>query len=295
MHQRLIDNLDKALHGISKFMDVVGEITKKIREKLKGEVPTDIRSILLECRVQLRKSLDCANVYMKRVERLYKFADLSTADVNKIKSAINSDDFEDYMAYIKQISRYIEQVDKLYSDFKEIHDKAAAACEKGRTKAEVQIKQHHNVGGGNRRAGTALKVLGTVSAVGGVAGLATVAGIFTAGIGAPIVLGIAAVTAGGAAAAGAGVAAGGVALSRHGEQARSSTEYNSKTDFLSQVKNSFDLMVDIAREVDLAMYESSKIVLDMKLSAEVAGKADRCKLVIAQEFKHLVEGFKVMV
>ena len=110
-----------------------------------------------------------------------------------------------------------------------------AESKKGGTDIKAQFEQDQAQAVGKKKAGAALTALGVIAEDGGVAGLATVAGIFTAGIGASIILGIAAATAGGA--AGAGTAAGGLALGKKGDKSRNESEV--------AIKN-YSMILDIA-------------------------------------------------
>ena len=297
----VLEKLNVAFNGVQSFTGIIGELIKMIREQLDGDIETYFRDILLQCKEQLRESLDCAAVYMKRVERLYKFANLPEDDVKKIKTAIEVEkNFDDYTAFIQQIWYYMKQIDKLHKTFEVIHVKATATCEKGRTEAEEKRKHQQELCKAQleekkdkENTGFALKLIGMTTGVGGVVAL-TAFSFLTAGIGAPIVFGV--VAAAGTTAAGVGIAAQGVAMENEGKQSQSMIEQKKRTEeFLGKVKESFHKMIGYAENVDEAMRKAKTIVKDIKLSIKnvEAAKEDakESHFALLRQFQQFVEGF----
>lgn len=283
-----INKLEKAFDIILRCIDKVEEAVQKI----KGNSDINIKLALRECDLLLHKVLQNADAFLERADSMYKFAILTTKEEEDITKAIESGDTKDYNAYLEQIVNYLDQIETLYKDFKEINATAREKCTAGLKASNTQLEDLKAQG--NSQGGEKAFKIGAAVAVGGVLGLATVVGFFTWGIGTPVVLGIAGTTASGTAIGGGIVSYTGKVIKDDAEKYKKSSEFETKSEFLDEMLKYFDEFNTKAGTAYLSTREAKITINAMQANYENVKKSETSDstTTFVKQFKMLVENFR---
>lgn len=231
--------------GISELQSCFEEVIQQIRhtltvlDELEGDV-VDLKLNVLECRTLLSKAYNCACLFMDRVEKCLEYGDLKQQRRNEIKENARNGDFTKAISYLNQLRRFFEQCGTCYTAFEGFNNSAISLS----GKSVVICNDKKGECSGGQTTTTAGKVLMGLGVAAGVGGLAAVAGIFTFGIGTPLVLGAAA-TATGVGGTGA-VIAGNAVRSRGEHYTRLEQEFR-------KIGAKFEKMRDVAGTMDEKM------------------------------------------
>ena len=263
------DTLGACASSVEKLSVLTSGLIEKIKNtlddinSLEADV-TELKDKLLKCRSLLAKSQITASTLVKRMSKCVEYGHLNEEEKTKMctlveKAFIENDKCKELNSYINQLYRYLEQCKKCYETFAKYYKDAIDSCSDGRIDCEKKKKDAAK-GESQMNAGRRAAVgAGVVAAVGGVAVAATVAGLFTFGIGAPIVLGVAGLASGGS-------IVGGVATSATAAVylGRTAAKYEKVEKGFDSISNDFWSMKDIAEKTDLAMFGLNELVKSMQ-------------------------------
>lgn len=179
----------ESLSGIIPYVEKIRIETLSTIEKLnslKGTNVDELKRKLHSSKTLLLKMLICAKRYVADVEKCLNYADLDKSKLADMKQTYKEKNYTSITTYIKQIRQYFEDSTKSYKEFSSICKKAKtqyedAAKECSAKKTEAANSESKIVGVGAAATGVGVGVLGTA---------AILAGIFTAGIATPMVLGV---------------------------------------------------------------------------------------------------------
>lgn len=294
------EGLELLVRNIGLMTDYASALVVKMRsvldhlDLLEGDV-IDLKRQLLECKNVLLKTHYTARTFMSRVEKSLKFGDLSTTEREEMKGSVKDGKYKEVNAYFKQLGLYFSQIEESYNHFVKYHGKAKEACKVGistcKTKmAEAATPGVRNAGDAARNVGKAAIGIGVLTGV-----TATIAGIATFGVGAPIVLGISAPLFGVGAVAGGGAAAGGgLALVAGNKLTAISNHYKSIEMLFKDISDGFLLMETNASSIDAAMKDFKEKIRDINFDI-VAAKPNIDRdiyRIFGKTFDTLVEAFK---
>lgn len=273
--------------GISELAKCFEDIAENIRSTLKfiDEVEggvIELRGNALECRTLLSKAYNCASNFMDRVEKCFRYGNLSQEEKEDIKENVEKGDFMKVNSYFDQLRRFFKQCDKCYKKFEGFNTLANKSCTKSIEMCEQ--KRKGSSGGTTQSAGKFIMGLGiTAATTAAVGGVAVVAGLFTFGIGTPIVLGLSVA----GSAVGAATAIAGNAIKNIGDH------YAQLEKEFRKINDNFDRMRNLAERLDADMHKVRELLAKMDMNNENTINAPQKDLNrFNKMFENLLEDFK---
>ena len=245
----LLNFVNKSSVIISKLVSEIHSALTSV-DLLEGDV-TSLRSALTNCQSQLLNVTSSADRLVSQVRVYVKYANITDDHKGKIYESVKKGDCTLLNKYLHQLSCYFMQCQECYKRLRAHHQSAIIACSEGEEDCKRRIDKV-------KRAGKTMVVVGTAGGVAGITaatvlGASVVAGVFTMGIGAPIVLGIGSVV-GGAVTSAVGGAM--VATDSQNEQ-------------LNNISKKFTNMKDFALDLDMILFKVLEKMRCLKMDKEI--------------------------
>lgn len=252
------ESLQTLVNQVQRMTDRTTNLAKKLQaakvevDGMEGDV-TKLKQQLEECKKLLKRMHSSACVFVDEVDRCLECGDIDRKREFVIKESVRRGRYIKLSTYLTQLLPLFNESQKAYKKFDNLCKLATPACEKGAMSCGAKMKEVRENKRYTRRLGGALRAVGAVVGVGGVTGAAVVAGLFSFGIGTPVVLGIAAGAAGGAAVGGGAGAVG----------AKIATEkklkvYKKAEKVFKEISKEFDSVSNNASEIDVTMFQISE-------------------------------------
>lgn len=247
-------------------------------EDLEDDI-TELKKNLQECKVHLSSIHSRAHIFILKVEQYLRCGEVSDTEQHEIKQAIRRGQLESLNSYLDEFAKLFDQSESAHKYFDEVCKKCKPICKEGMEFCDLKRdeakgrKWHKQVIGGTFAGATA------AVGAGGVVGASVVAGLFTFGIGTPIVLGISALVSGGAFLGGATTAT--VAgVYTH----KIATKYSNMAEIFHKISIGFESVSNAASSIGSAMFKLKEVLVGLKYNANNVQDAfyhedyDLCKL-----------------
>lgn len=264
----LVGNIGKLTSYASALADKMHSLLDHI-DSLEGDV-SELKGQLLKCKNLLLKTHITARSFMSGIEKLLRYGDLNQQDLAEMKQGVRDGKYSSLNDYLAQLSRYFNQASASYEHFKGFHTQAETACKTGIAECGKKRKEASKTIASS--AGTVAKTAGIVAGVGGIAAgaAAAVAGIFTFGLGVPIVLGISAplVVGVSAAASGGAIAGGGATFMAGRALSDIGSHYAAIENSFKEISDGFQYMVTNASNIDVSMFKFKNKVKGLSIASD---------------------------